>query len=75
MCTDPKIAKRCFDDSKIASTPIECGEGFQISGCWWVTGYTEVIREILVSELPTTRQRSALCRRACSSWQEQHERR
>ena len=26
-----------FDDSHIASTPIEYGEGFQISGCWWVT--------------------------------------
>jgi hypothetical protein len=44
MCTDPKIAKRCFRRLPIAGTPIECGEGFQISGCWWVImGRPEVI--------------------------------
>ena len=48
-----------FDDSQIASTPIECGEGFQISGCWGVTGNPEVIpRERLptIWELPEKHQ-------------------
>ena len=39
----PKSQNVVFDDSQIASSRIECGEGFQISGCWWVTGYSEVI--------------------------------
>src|SRR4029077_13495664 len=40
----PKSQNVVLDDSQIASTAIECGEGFQISGCWWVTGDSEVIR-------------------------------
>jgi len=37
-----------FDDSQIASIPIECVEGFQISDCWWVTGKPEVILPVPV---------------------------
>jgi hypothetical protein len=44
MSADRKIANVAFDDSQIASTPIECVEGFQISDCWWVTGNPEVRR-------------------------------
>ena len=41
MCTDPKIAKLFFDDSH-AGKAIECGEGFQISGCSRVTDNSEM---------------------------------
>jgi hypothetical protein len=38
-----KSQKVAFDDSQIASTPIECVEGFQIYDCWWVTGNSSLI--------------------------------
>jgi hypothetical protein len=38
VAPSPKSQNVVFDDSQIASIAIACGEGFQISGCWWVTG-------------------------------------
>jgi hypothetical protein len=51
-----------FDDSQIASTPIECGEGFQISGCWWVTCHSDrIVTDVAV--LLRKRYCQSLCQR------------